>query len=530
MKIDWLSKVQLIAKSQGGKCLSTEYTNAHTKLNFTCKNKHFFSASPATVLRGTWCKKCAHKKTHIQQKTPYEKIKSMTEKSNFVLLTEKFEYEATSTPKKYGKFRFKIKCTQNHISHKSLDSLKNRTQCNTCSYNNRNAHLRIDIKQVSKLAFDRGGKLISESYKNNNQILNWECKAGHQFTAKYNNVKNGTWCPTCSRIVSISESICLKYFSELTGITLKTAYPAWLKTPEGTQLEIDGYNEIEKIAIEHHGSQHYQVKSFGKSEHYERRIFLDKYKKNLILSKGIRFLEVRELLKETSLDDLREIIISFCKENRIPLKDNYKTISININNLYNVNPLDRYRAIAAQRSGSLLTKMYKGFKDKLEFKCSANHLFKTTPSSINQGTWCPECYKLNKPNLARKNTIELMQNVAIKKNGKCLSTKYLTNMLKLKWECSQGHIFEMNYNNVKSGKWCKLCARNKTADAQRDSIKTFQAIAKRNHGTCLSKTYTRAKEKLLFKCFKGHVFERVAYDVKKKKKWCPICLSDTQAS
>jgi hypothetical protein len=61
---------------------------------------------------------------------------------------------------------------------------------------------------------------------------------------------------------------------------------------------------------------------------------------------------------------------------------------------------------------------------------------------------------------------------------------------------------------------------------QRDSIDIYRQIAHNHKGELLSKEYKTAREKLKFKCFKGHVFERVAYDVKKKNKWCHECAKN----
>ena len=51
-----------IAKSRGGKCLSSNYINAHTKLLWKCKNGHEWEATPNNIKRGKWCPKCSRKR------------------------------------------------------------------------------------------------------------------------------------------------------------------------------------------------------------------------------------------------------------------------------------------------------------------------------------------------------------------------------------------------------------------------------------------------------------------------------------
>jgi DNA-directed RNA polymerase subunit RPC12/RpoP len=48
-----------IAKQRGGSCLSTEYANANTPLEWECKEGHRWSATPHMVKNGkTWCAIC----------------------------------------------------------------------------------------------------------------------------------------------------------------------------------------------------------------------------------------------------------------------------------------------------------------------------------------------------------------------------------------------------------------------------------------------------------------------------------------
>ena len=50
---------QKIAEDRGGKCLSPKYVNTRTKLEWECKNGHKWKATPKSIKNGTWCPKCA---------------------------------------------------------------------------------------------------------------------------------------------------------------------------------------------------------------------------------------------------------------------------------------------------------------------------------------------------------------------------------------------------------------------------------------------------------------------------------------
>jgi len=50
---------QNIAKSRGGECLSNQYVNCKTKMQFKCKESHKWWATPSHIKEGSWCPECA---------------------------------------------------------------------------------------------------------------------------------------------------------------------------------------------------------------------------------------------------------------------------------------------------------------------------------------------------------------------------------------------------------------------------------------------------------------------------------------
>jgi hypothetical protein len=58
---------------------------------------------------------------------------------------------------------------------------------------------------VSTISKKRGGKLVSDSFVNSGTPIEWECANGHRWFAKYDHIKNDSWCPICS--AGLSENI-----------------------------------------------------------------------------------------------------------------------------------------------------------------------------------------------------------------------------------------------------------------------------------------------------------------------------------
>ena len=53
-----LKDMQDLAATRGGKCLSTEYVDSKTNLEWQCQLEHQWPATPAQVAHGTWCPHC----------------------------------------------------------------------------------------------------------------------------------------------------------------------------------------------------------------------------------------------------------------------------------------------------------------------------------------------------------------------------------------------------------------------------------------------------------------------------------------
>ncbi|MFK7696121.1 hypothetical protein [Paenibacillus sp. HJGM_3] len=57
-----IEEMRTIAHSKGGKCLSNEYLGAHVHLEWECSKGHRWKSKPMTVInQGTWCRKCSGK-------------------------------------------------------------------------------------------------------------------------------------------------------------------------------------------------------------------------------------------------------------------------------------------------------------------------------------------------------------------------------------------------------------------------------------------------------------------------------------
>lgn len=55
-----LNDYRKLARERDGKCLSRRYKNNDAKLSWRCRKGHEWSATGSSVMRGSWCARCAH--------------------------------------------------------------------------------------------------------------------------------------------------------------------------------------------------------------------------------------------------------------------------------------------------------------------------------------------------------------------------------------------------------------------------------------------------------------------------------------
>jgi hypothetical protein len=114
-------------------------------------------------------------------------------------------------------------------------------------------------------------------------------------------------------------------------------------------------------------------------------------------------------------------------------------------------------------------------------------------------------------------TLREMRVLAARRGGKCVSDRYLNNQTKLRWRCAAGHEWEADPGRVKTGAWCPYCAH-----VARLSLNAMVAIAISRGGRCLSTEYVNVETPLSWKCEMGHQWIATSASIKRGS-WCPSC-------
>jgi hypothetical protein len=232
-----IEECQEFASGKGGKCLSTEYKNNRTKMLWCCEKGHEWSAIFNSIKRGTWCLKCSGS----EKLTIKECQEFASGKGGKCLSTE---YKNTRTKMLWS-------CEEGHEWSARFDHIKKGHWCPKCSGNEK-----LTIKECQEFAENKGGECLSTEYKNSMTKMLWCCEEGHEWSARFHAIKNGSWCPSCSK--GRSEELARSIFEEIMGLKFPSTRPDFLKYKSGLNLELDGYNSALKLAFEYQGRQHYE--------------------------------------------------------------------------------------------------------------------------------------------------------------------------------------------------------------------------------------------------------------------------------
>lgn len=425
-----------------GEWISGDYVNSYTKILIKCENNHQWYATPSSIINGHWCCQCAHNRNK-------EKTKNVL----FALVAQKGG-EVLSKNYNGSLCKVRVKCHSGHIFITTQSKIQQGHWCSECAIKNR----RGNINEIIVIARERGGECLSMDYQGAHEKLKFRCNKGHTWHAKPNAIKNGTWCPECNNY--LGENLVRQLLEKTYQKPFPKSYPIWLKSKEGTQLELDGYNKELKTAFEHQGIQHIERKGrFAKG--FERRRMLDHVKRQLCAKNGIKLIEIFQAGEKRSVDEIKVDLEKECQRLEIILPVKLSDIEINKNAAFAQIGNDHFKvvkAIAQSKGGKCLSNIYCGHYSKLEFECSKKHKWFTDPATIKRGRWCPTCAKQN--NSGRKLKYNLSDMIALAKNkgGKCLSIAFINVTTKLKWECKNGHQWLAVPSSIIRGSWCKSCA------------------------------------------------------------------------
>jgi len=505
-KEEQLEKIKALAEKKGGKCLSTEYINNKSRLEFECAEGHRWKAKPNNITAsGSWCLICSSKQRGKKRRDGIEIYYKIAKKHGGKCLST--EYSNTNT-------KLKFECAQGHTFFIVPASLKAGYWCKQC---NKNIVQEKVLNELKIIAEKKNGILLSKKYSHTVTQLKWQCAKGHIFLLAPRSIQNGAWCPQCykkqekEKVLNIIKSVAEKQGGKCLSSIYKNKYSIlkwqcknghkwamqasnvskgeWCKLCKRNEICDKELKKLNAIA-EKHGGKCLSSKFIRTDLELQWQC-----------SKGHIFLSLPKTIKKGHW-------CRFCNRKIGGEKQRKYTI-------------DKLQEYAQKHGGNILSTEYINESKPLIWQCSKGHIWSTTPHIVDRGIWyCPGCKGKNNIKL----TIEELQLLAKQQGGELLSQKYINKKTPLKWKCSEGHVWLSQAGSIKSGSWCHICANKKRGDALRGSIETYHKIAAEKGGKCVSTEYINSKSKLEFQCAEGHHWKSIANDIHQGH-WCPLCAN-----
>lgn len=306
---------------------------------------------------------------------------------------------------------------------------------------------RYTIRDLQELAGYKNGRCLSKEYWGYDKKYTWQCEKWHTWDATVSIIKQGGWCPQCAK--EEKKQIKLEEMQEI--------------------AESNGGKCLSEKYVNSRTLLKWQCKEGHIWEEYSVEIRRERFwcpkcrKKNRMEQYLGRMQKMAEnkggkCLSKKYYGATKKLIFQ-CKRGHI-----FKHTPQNIKKgnwclrcatlKYTIRDMQK---LAEKRGGKCLSEKYMGTNIHHKWQCEHGHIWKAIPSSIIKGSWCPVCAISRKTN----KSIEDMRELAEKKEGKCLSKKYINNYTKLKWQCDKGHVWVATTYSIKRGTWCPVCAKEK---------------------------------------------------------------------
>jgi len=186
--------------------------------------------------------------------------------------------------------------------------------------------------------------------------------------------------------------------------------------------------------------------------------------------------------------------------------------------------IEQCKKLAMVKGGRCLSTEYVDIFAKLCWQCEKGHEWCASLASIKYH-WCPTCARERVDIARREKGIEPCKQYAVERGGLCLSPDYVDIKKKLRWQCAEGHGWVADFDHVKRGHWCPICAKERhrlRCVSERSGIEQCKEYAITKGGACLSVEYLNGHTKLRWQCANGHEWD-APWNSVQRGHWCNYC-------
>lgn len=259
-------------------------------------------------------------------------------------------------------------------------------------------------ERIAVICKERNGTCLNQDdYKNHHTLLTWHCNiCQFEWPAQLNNVHSkGSWCTDCN--FRKSERQCRGIIEYISSKPFAKDHPAWL---DG--LELDGYNEELKIALEYNGIQHYEIVpgwhrppnhkeldptalDVAMQTKFEAQQERDNRKTKLCAENGVTLITVSYLEMKKGIPVVKKIIAKHFPE--FDDKEWIETDDAEVTD--NSASLERRARIVKMIAGKYVLIdpeiVVQSNTHRVPMQCVTGHIFNYDIDSLARGRGCPKC-------------------------------------------------------------------------------------------------------------------------------------------
>lgn len=276
-------------KKEGYELLTKVYENAHQKLDYICSKGHKYSISWSNWKKGARCPRCSVIKIGKKLSHNIEFIRAEFAKENYTLLTKTYKNNLQ---------KLKYVCSRGHKHSISWANWSQGYRCPMCA-----GVKKCTIGFVKSEFRKKGYKLLTKTYENAFQKLNYICPRGHRHFVSWNRWQQRQRCPFCNNTgISKWEKIVKNFLVGLNVDYIPNDRTQLINPNTNHNLELDMWMPQLNKAIECNGDYWHTKRQVVKN---------DKIKQQLCKDQGIDLLVITDKEWDDNIDKCKNKIQEF---------------------------------------------------------------------------------------------------------------------------------------------------------------------------------------------------------------------------
>lgn len=379
-----IEDMQAVAGKRGGQCLSSEYVNANTSLQWQCAAGHQWLARPGNIRSGQWCPKC---RGYMPAEERIALLAGLAQERGGALLSTVYHSS-------HGLLQWQ--CAEGHTWMASTCSVKSgNSWCPKC----RGRYPKDEmLAQYRHLARERGGELLSKHFVSTQDKLTWRCGNGHTWETEPSHIRIGTWCPKCLGRGSDEE-----HHADLARLAVerggRLVSERYLGPRDQLTWECRRGHQWQATlrSVKTHGSWCKQCRVIDANAPSLMQKYHAIAKKHGGKCLSTEYTTAHQKMQwqcaqghTWSASPSNIVGGKWCPRcsGRMPKAEHHALLS----------------QLARDRGGQLLSEQFVTVEKKLTWLCHRGHEWQATPASVKAGTWCRQCVILERcgPKASRK--------------------------------------------------------------------------------------------------------------------------------